>query len=98
MTNRKYSSIMIKKLRWAGSLTSIILLMQACGDKQAAQQQKGPPPPTAVAVATAQEGSAVYYDEFPGTVTPLNQVEIRPQVTGYITGIFFQDGQHVVKG
>ncbi|HZG24591.1 MAG TPA: efflux RND transporter periplasmic adaptor subunit, partial [Chitinophagaceae bacterium] len=35
---------------------------------------------------------------YPGTVTALNEVEIRPQVSGYITGIFFTDGQRVTKG
>jgi len=87
---------MIKKLRWIGIAIMGSALFAACGDKQAAQQKA--PPPTSVAVYAAQEGNAVYYDDFPATVTPLNQVDIRPQVTGYITGIFFQDGQHVVKG
>lgn len=72
-------------------------LFASCGDKQA-PQQKAPPPPTPVAVYAAQEGNAAYYDEYPATVTPLNQVDIRPQVAGYITGIFFKDGQHIIKG
>ncbi|GAB3937966.1 efflux RND transporter periplasmic adaptor subunit [Larkinella terrae] len=71
-------------------------LMSCGGDKKQAQQ--GPPPPTAVAVAVASQGTAVYYDEYPATVTPLNQVEIYPQVAGYITGIFFTEGQIVSKG
>ncbi|RRB07177.1 efflux RND transporter periplasmic adaptor subunit [Larkinella rosea] len=71
-------------------------LMACGGDKKQAQQ--GPPPPTSVVVAVANQGSAVYYDEYPATVTPLNQVEIYPQITGYITGIFFTEGQIVSKG
>jgi membrane fusion protein (multidrug efflux system) len=31
-------------------------------------------------------------------VTALNEVELRPQVSGYITGIHFKDGQQVQKG
>ena len=31
-------------------------------------------------------------------MTALNQVDLRAQVTGYITGIYFKDGQHVSKG
>ena len=46
----------------------------------------------------AKEGSATYYDLYPATVTPLNQVDIKPQVSGNITGIFFKDGQFVRKG
>ena len=89
---------MAKKLKWVGSFIIIAALVAACGDNKQAEQQKAPPPPTPVVVATAQEANATYYDEYPATVTPLNVVEIRPQVSGYITGIFFKDGQHVVKG
>jgi len=73
------------------------LLLASCGDKQATQQ-KTPLPPTPVVVYAVQEGNATYYDEYPATVTPLNEVEIRPEVAGYITGIFFKDGQHITKG
>jgi membrane fusion protein (multidrug efflux system) len=37
-------------------------------------------------------------DAYPGVVVALNEVELRPQVGGYITGIFVQDGQRVTKG
>jgi len=57
-----------------------------------------PPPPVAVNVYRVKEGSAQYYISYPATVTAVNQVEIRPQVAGYITGIFFTEGQHVDKG
>jgi membrane fusion protein (multidrug efflux system) len=43
-------------------------------------------------------GNAVYYDQYPATVTALNEVELRPQVSGYITGIYFKDGDKVRKG
>ncbi|GAB3324876.1 efflux RND transporter periplasmic adaptor subunit [Larkinella ripae] len=49
-------------------------------------------------MAVANQGTAVYYDEYPATVTPLNLVEIYPQITGYITGIFFTEGQMVSRG
>jgi membrane fusion protein (multidrug efflux system) len=45
-----------------------------------------------------QQGNATYYDQYPATVTALNEVQIRPQVSGYITGIYFKDGQYVSKG
>jgi RND family efflux transporter MFP subunit len=57
-----------------------------------------PPPPTAVNVYKVKKGSAQYYDSYPATVTSVNEVEIRPQVAGYITAIFFKEGQHVEKG
>ncbi len=51
-----------------------------------------------MATAEVQLTSPSYFDEFPGTVVALNQVELRPQVNGYITGIYFKDGDHVTKG
>ncbi len=73
--------------------------LSACGSKadNAAQQQQAPAA-VPVTVTQVQQGNAVYYDEYPATVTALSEVEIRPQVAGYITGIFFKDGQHITKG
>ncbi|RYY63120.1 MAG: efflux RND transporter periplasmic adaptor subunit [Chitinophagaceae bacterium] len=73
------------------------LVLAACGNKDNAKQQ-GPPPAVNVTAEEVKSTDAVYYDEYPGTVVALNQSEIRPQVTGYITGIYFKDGQKVVKG
>jgi len=80
-------------------ITAISLtgLLSACGGKQQPAQQ-GPPPAVPVTVAEVTSSEAPYYDEYPGTVVALNQTEIRAQVTGYITGIHFQDGATVVKG
>ena len=76
----------------------IMMSLLACGGKKADDKKNQPPPAVPVSVAKVRDTMAVYYDEYPATVTPLNQVDIRPQVTGYITGIFFKDGQHVTKG
>ncbi len=71
------------------------VFLSACGGKP---PQQPPPPPVPVTVITVSKGSAVYYDQYPATITPLYQVDIRPQVAGYITGIFFKDGDRVFKG
>jgi membrane fusion protein (multidrug efflux system) len=62
------------------------------------QDPPPPPPPVSVNTYTVKTGSAQYYNSYPATITPINQVEIRPQVAGYITGIFFKEGQIVAKG
>ncbi|HVI45986.1 MAG TPA: efflux RND transporter periplasmic adaptor subunit [Chitinophaga sp.] len=61
---------------------------------------KGAPvmPPTPVNVTEAAVASAVYYDKYPATVTALNNVELRSQVPGFITAIFFKEGEVVQKG
>jgi RND family efflux transporter MFP subunit len=55
-------------------------------------------PPTPVSVTEAKKADAVYYDNFQATVTALNIVELRAQVSGFITGIFFKEGDVVQKG
>ena len=75
-------------------LLFIVLACSSCGH----QDPPPPPPPVSVNVYTVKTGSAQYYNSYPATITAVNQVEIRPQVAGYITGIFFKEGQHVEKG
>jgi membrane fusion protein (multidrug efflux system) len=72
------------------------LSLASCGDSKPAGPQA--PPPTPVDVYTVAPGNATYYDSYPGTATPLNQVDIKPQVSGNIIGIYFKDGQEVKKG
>ncbi|GAA4450988.1 efflux RND transporter periplasmic adaptor subunit [Nibrella saemangeumensis] len=79
-------------------LWGIILLLTGCGDKKAGQQQQGPPPPTPVTAVKASRENAVYFDQFPANVTAVKEVELRPQVAGYITGMHFQEGSRVRRG
>lgn len=87
---------MRNSLQWIG-LTSVVISLglTSCGDKPA-----GPaaPPAVAVNVTKVTTGNATYYDSYPATATPLNQVDIKPQVSGNIVGIYFRDGQQVRKG
>ena len=73
---------------------AFVITLSACGPKQ----QQAKQPVVAVTTQKVQALNAVYYDEYPATVTALNQVELRPQVNGYITGIFFKEGDLVHKG
>jgi membrane fusion protein (multidrug efflux system) len=56
------------------------------------------PPAAKVVVEAVRTGDAVYNVEYPATVTALNQVELRPQVSGFITAVNFRDGDRVKKG
>lgn len=80
------------------SVISCAALLAACGGKQASQQAGAAPAAVPVTVTEVKATDAVYYDEYPGTVVALNQTEIRAQVTGYVTGIYFKDGDRVTKG
>jgi RND family efflux transporter MFP subunit len=72
-----------------------LLILASCGKKQ---QPVTALPPTPVNVAEVKRQNAIYYDEFQGTVVALNSVELRSQVSGFITGIFFKEGEVVPKG
>src|ERR1700761_5648842 len=73
------------------------ILLFACGD-----QKKAVPNPATLPVPVnlykVHYETPVYYDKFPATVVALMQVDIHPEVEGYITGIFFKEGYHVKKG
>ena len=68
----------------------------SCGSRASAKPTE--PAAISITVDTVKSAQAAYYDEYPGTITALNQVDITPQVSGYITGIYFKDGQRVSKG
>ena len=73
-----------------------ILILSACTEKKADAPKMMPPPQVTVEPVITTD--AVYYDEYPATITPLNLVELRPQVSGFISGIYFKDGDRVKKG
>jgi membrane fusion protein (multidrug efflux system) len=74
------------------------ILFFSCTSKKKDDPMKASPTALAVSAEIVQKGKAVYYDEYPATVAALNQNELRAQVTGYITGIYFKDGQPVLRG
>lgn len=73
-------------------IASMYLLSCGSGTKKPAI------PPVPVNLYTATMQTAVYYDVYPGNIVALSQVELRTQVQGYITGIYFKEGEHVAKG
>ncbi|HWD87296.1 MAG TPA: efflux RND transporter periplasmic adaptor subunit [Mucilaginibacter sp.] len=76
-------------------ITSAAAIFASCGKPK---PQNTALPPTPVNVAEVKKGNAVYYDQYQATVVALNNVELRAQVSGYITGIFFKEGSIVSKG
>lgn len=74
-----------------------VFFIAACNSNKAPEIPAAPPP-VKVTVQPVTLADAVYYDEYPATINPLNQVELRPQVSGFITGVHFKDGDRVRKG
>lgn len=75
---------------------SALFIVAACGNKD--QQAPAGPPPVQVVIQRVGSTNAIFYDEYPAIVKALNEVELRTQVNGYITGIYFKEGEEVRKG
>jgi multidrug efflux system membrane fusion protein len=82
----------------AFSLVSLFALAAAIttGCQRNSVQTK-PALPT-VTVAAVEQKEVVERDEFTGRIEPVESVEIRPRVSGYIQEVEFQSGQLVKKG
>jgi len=60
--------------------------------------QPRPAQPPSVTVAAVEQREIVEWDEFTGRTEPVESVEVRPRVSGYIEKVHFQSGQLVKKG
>src|SRR6266403_4243879 len=72
------------------------LIMLATGSSRGLAQQR--PTPPAVTVAPVEQREIIEWDEFTGRTEPVEMVEVRPRVSGYIQEVRFQSGQLVKKG
>ena len=90
MANRFISSIFAQTLLVAAAA----MVSTGCG-RQAGLQS---PPPPSVTVAPVERKEIVEWDEFTGRIEPVESVEVRPRVSGYIQEVRFQSGQLVKKG
>jgi multidrug efflux system membrane fusion protein len=73
----------------------LLVFLTGSGCKKASVAQQGPLP---VNVVTVIEKEVNEWDEFTGRLDPVESVEIRPRVSGYITEIHFEAGAIVKKG
>ncbi|CAN5134264.1 efflux RND transporter periplasmic adaptor BpeA [soil metagenome] len=82
---------------WILTLLIASFTWSSCGNGNAAEQ-KPAPPPVSVNVYTVAAQGVTGVDNYPATIVPLNEVQLRAEVNGSITGIFVQDGQTVKAG
>lgn len=76
------------------ALAAAVVLYTRLG--RSAPQQRPMAPPS-VTVAPVEQKEIVEWDEFTGRTEPVEFVEVRPRVSGYIQEVRFQSGQ-LVKG
>lgn len=77
-------------------LLPLALLLASCG-KPPQQGAGGQMPPAPVTIAPVEQKKLVEWEEFTGRVEPVEMVELRPRVSGYITDVKFQAGALVKK-
>ena len=81
-----------------GMVFGALAMLAGCDDAADANAKAQAPPPPEVTVATPLVQKLTEWDEFTGRFEPVQQVDIRARVSGYLTEIGFQDGEEVEAG
>lgn len=76
------------------SVAIAALSLSSCGGQQQTQQAMVP----SLAVMTVQKSDSELHHTYPATIKGKTDIDIRPQVTGFITKVHVDEGQHVRKG
>lgn len=79
----------------AATLVLLSSLLAACGG---GGEMAFEMPPAEVAVARVVERDVARWDEFSGHFVPIEAVEVRPRVGGYVAAVHFADGADVEAG
>ena len=83
------------------TLASLVVLMAACGNKDAAHGGGAPGggmPPPEVGVVTVAEQSVALQTELPGRVEPVRVAQVRARVNGVVLKRLFREGSEVKAG
>lgn len=88
----------LKAMKTAGTLlsTAAILCFTSCGGNQQQQTQQAPAPQ--IATMTVGYTTSDLENAYPVTIKGRTDIDIRPQVTGFITKVHVDEGQQVKKG
>lgn len=87
----KFKSIKVSAALLAGVATA---MFSSCGNGQEQQQATAPQ----FATLTVTSSSANLDSSYPATIKGRTDIDIRPQVTGFITKVHVDEGQRVSKG
>ena len=74
------------------------LLSWACLGLAGCGSDTAPPPPPEVTVAEVKAEQITEWDEYQGEFEAVDQVEVRPRVSGYLKRVAFTEGKEVRKG
>lgn len=95
MNNRKIMNLkLLKATSFILAGTTMMTVMSSCGGSQ--QQQQAPAPE--IATITLSPSTSEVESAYPALIKGKTDIAIRPQVTGFITKVHVDEGQHVRKG
>lgn len=77
-----------------GMMLAAVALLPSCSKDQQQMQMQAPE----IATITIAPQTAALQSTFPATIKGKTDIDIRPQVTGFITKVHVDEGQHVSKG
>jgi membrane fusion protein (multidrug efflux system) len=83
--------------RAAGCSLVVVVLLYSCKEGSGTAGNGAMPPPS-LPVITAVALPATTFQDFPASIQGKRDVEIRPQVDGYLTGIEVDEGAYVHNG
>ncbi len=72
-----------------------LALFSACSKPPEGPPGGGMPPPQPVTLAPVEQKELIEWGEFSGRIEARETVELRPRVSGYLTGVKFQSGAQV---
>jgi membrane fusion protein, multidrug efflux system len=75
---------------------ALVAGMLSCSGNSA--NKKADVPAIPVTVTNASPSKAIFYNAYPANIVALKEVELRGQVSGYITGMYFTEGKEVHSG
>ena len=88
-----------RRIVFSGGLGVVVISLAALTlNSRAEDKAPAAPPLQAVTVAPVPEREISEWDEFTGRLEAVDQVEIRPRVSGYIQRVTFTEGREVRKG
>ena len=86
----------MRQLLFLSALSIIVAIhVSSCSQVHGTQ---APPPPQALPVMTVNASPVTTYAEYSATLEGKTNVEIRPQVSGYLDKIFVEEGGYVAEG
>ena len=85
----------VKELVFVSITGMFMLTLGSCGGKDGATMQQ---PDPEVAVMTVSTGTSELETTYPATIKGKTDIDIRPQVTGFITKVHVDEGQQVRRG